>query len=423
MDKDRREFLKTISIIGGTTSLLLSQSLKLESKQNFKYDSSESNDEDFWAWVQRSYTSSPNIINLNNGGVSPQPKYVQDTLETYNRLCNEAPTYYMWQILDQGREPLRAKLAKLAGTSPDEIAICRNTTEALNNVIFGLTFKKDDEVVLCKQDYPNVINSWKQREIRDGIKILWVNLDLPIENDDIIVNKFKEQFTNKTRAVNITHMINWTGQILPARKIADEAKKLGIYVIVDAAHTFAQIDFKIPDLNCDFFGTSLHKWLCAPFGSGLLYINKEKICEVFPLHPNAEPKSSDIRKFEAMGTRSFPIEMAIGQALNFHNSIGTKRKENRLRFLKDFWAKEILKFDRFKLNTSLKSDYSCGLAHFSIDGIKPQDIVKYLFDKYKIHVVAIEWENISGVRITPHLYTKLSDLDRLLEALDELRKS
>ncbi len=420
MDQDRREFLKTIGIISGTSSLLFSQSLKSEPIKSNLNDNN--NEEDFWAWVQHSYTASTTIINLNNGGVSPQPKIVQDTLETYNRLSNEAPTYYMWQILDQGREPIRAKLAKLAGCNADEIAICRNTTEALNNVIFGLTLKKDDEVVLCKQDYPNVINAWKQRELRDGIKIRWVNLDLPIENDEKIVQLFIEQFNSRTRAVNITHMINWTGQILPAQKIANEAKKRGIDVIVDAAHTFAHIDFKIPDLNCDFLGTSLHKWLCAPFGTGMLYIRKDRIGEIYPLYPNAEPKSSDIRKFESMGTRSFPIEMAIGQAINFHNSIGTKRKENRLRFLKDYWTREIIKFDRFKLNTSLKPQYSCGLAHFSIEGQKPQDIVKFLFDKFKIHTVAIEWENISGVRVTPHLYTKLSDLDRLLEGLNALRK-
>ena len=380
-------------------------------------------DEDFWAWVQQSYTVNPNIINLNNGGVSPQPKVVQDAFDNFNRMCNEGPSYYMWRILDQGREMLRKRLANLAGTSIEEVSICRNTTEALDTVIFGLNLSKGDEVVLTKQDYPNVINAWKQREKRDGIIIKWVNLNLPLENDDEIVNQFKNTFTSKTKAVNITHMINWSGQILPSRKIADEAHKLGIDVIVDAAHTFAHIDFRIDDLNCDFLGTSLHKWLCAPFGTGMLYVKKNKIKTIWPLYPNDKPESEDIRKFETLGTRSFPAEHAIGSAINFHNSITTKRKEERLRFLKNYWASKVVKLDRVKLQTSLKENYSCALAIFSIDGMKPADIESTLLSKYKIHTTPIDWENIKGVRVTPHVYTSTKDLDILVEAITEMSKS
>ncbi len=272
-------------------------------------------DEDYWASVQQAYTVSSNIINLNNGGVSPQPLVVQDALDRYTRMANEAPTYYMWRIMDQGREPLRYKLADLAGCSPDELAVNRNSTEALATIIFGLTLRKGDEVVLTKQDYPNMIQAWKQREMRDEIKLKWVNLDLPIENDEAIVQKFVEQFTPRTKVVYITHMINWTGQILPVRKIADAARARGCEVIVDAAHTFAHLDFKIPDLGADYLGTSLHKWLSAPFGSGLLYVKKDKIKSLYPLFPNVDPKTDDIRKFEVLGTRSFAVEQAIGQSM------------------------------------------------------------------------------------------------------------
>ncbi len=380
-------------------------------------------DEDFWAWVQQSYTVNPNMINLNNGGVSPQPKVVQDAFDTFNRMCNEGPSYYMWRILDQGRELLRKRLANLAGTSIEEVSICRNTTEALDTVIFGLNLTKGDEIVLTKQDYPNVINAWKQREKRDGIVIKWVNLNLPLENDDEIVTQYKNAITSRTKAINITHMINWSGQILPARKIADEAHKFGIDVIVDAAHSFAHIDFKIDDLNCDFLGTSLHKWLCAPFGTGMLYVKKNKIKTIWPLYPNDKPESEDIKKFETLGTRSFPAEHAIGTAINFHNSITTKRKEERLRFLKNYWANQVVKLDKVKLQTSLKENYSCALAVFSIDGMKPGDIESTLLSKYKIHTTPIDWENIKGVRVTPHVYTTTKDLDILVEAITEMAKS
>src|SRR5580704_9956999 len=202
-------------------------------------------DEDFWYYVQQSFTVSPEVINLNNGGVSPSPKIVQDAMKRYFDFSNEAPSYYMWRILDQGREPLRRNLAKLAGVSPEEIAMHRNTSEALETVIFGLDLKAGDEVILTKQDYPNMINAWKQRELRDGIKLIWLNLELPSEDNEYLANQYIKAFTAKTKVVHITHIINWNGQIMPVRKIADAAHQHGIEVLVDGAHSFAHFQFMI----------------------------------------------------------------------------------------------------------------------------------------------------------------------------------
>ena len=232
--------------------------------------SDDETEEDFWGWVRSCYTVSPNIINLNNGGVAPQAKVVQDAHIRYYQYANEAPTYYMWQLLDQGREPLRERLAGLCGCSPDEVAINRNSTEGLNTVIFGLPLKAGDEIVLTRQDYPNMINAWKQREKRDGVRLVWVDLPLPTEDDDSIVEQYTQAFTDRTKVVHVTHLINWSGQILPVRRIADKAHARGIEVIVDGAHTLAHIEFKVPALGADYFASSLHKWLGAPFGSGLL---------------------------------------------------------------------------------------------------------------------------------------------------------
>jgi selenocysteine lyase/cysteine desulfurase len=249
-----------------------------------------------------------------------------------------------------------------------------------------------------------------------------VNLELPIEDEDAIVSQFTAAFTPRTRAVMITHMINWTGQILPVKKIARAARQRGLAVIVDGAHTFAHLDYKIPDLDCDYYGTSLHKWLSASFGSGMLYVRQEKIKDLWPLFPNSDPKSADIRKFETLGTRSFPIEQSIGQALQFHNAIGTPRKEARLRYLKNYWAEKVKDLPRFKLNTSLKPEFSCALANFSIEGMEPGTIESTLFSKYKIHTSPVVWENIKGVRVTPHIYTSLPDLDKLVDAIGYLVK-
>jgi selenocysteine lyase/cysteine desulfurase len=427
MESDRRKFIRgSVSAIG---AMVLSSFLEKSYGRDLKeaLDSSRgieagsvARDEDFWHYVQNAFTTSSNIMNLNNGGVSPQPKVVQEAFESYNRFSNEGPAYYMWQVLGDGRESVRRDLAELAGSSPEELAIVRNTTEALEIVIFGLDLKKGDEVVLTKQDYPNMINAWKQREKRDGIVLKWISLPQPVEDESAIVEAYREQFTDRTKIIEIMHMINWNGQILPARKLADAAHKEGIEVLVDGAHTFAHLDFKIPDLDCDYYGTSLHKWLCAPFGTGMLYVKKDKISKIWPLTAPAEPESNDIRKFEAMGTRSFPAELAIGSAINFHEMIGSERKEARLRYLKNYWMDALSDIKGIKFYTSGKPDFSCGLGNFGIEGKDPADIQKKLLARYNIFTVAMIWENINGIRVTPHVYITTSDLDKFIEAVHEI---
>jgi selenocysteine lyase/cysteine desulfurase len=379
--------------------------------------------EDFWHYVQQSYTTSGSIINLNNGGVSPSPKIVQDAMKRYHDMSNEAPSYYMWRILDQGREPLRERLAQLADVSAEEIALHRNASEALETIIFGLNLKAGDEVVLSKQDYPNMINAWKQREMRDGIKLVWVNHELPSVDNDYLANNYIDLFTARTKVVHITHIINWNGQILPVRQIADIAKKQGIEVLVDGAHSFAHFDFSISDLQCDYFGTSLHKWLGATIGTGFMYVRKEKIKSLFPLFGVDDPLKDDIRKFEALGTRPFFIEQAIEKAIDFHKMIGIERKEARLNYLKNYWINQVKDLPNIIINTPLQKGFSCAIANIAIKDKKHEDLDTFLFEKYKIHVVSITWENIKGIRITPNVYTTLENLDRLVEGIRKFATS
>jgi len=424
---NRRNFVKQLGLVAGAFSAnsLFNQAhaaqfehLNLEKKD---IDAKAlAMDEDYWSVIQQSYSTSPALINLNNGGVSPSPRIVQDAVERYNKMTNEGPSYYMWRILDQGREPLRYKLAQLAGADTEEIAINRNATEALNTVIFGLNLVKGDEVIGTKQDYPNMINAWKQRAQREGIVYTQINFHFPIENEDEIVNAFEKAITPKTKIIHITHIINWIGQILPVKKITTMAKKHGIQTIVDGAHSFGLLDFKIPELGCDYFGTSLHKFLSAPIGSGMLWIKKENIEKIWPLICNDKPNGTDIRKFETLGTRSFPIEQGIGEAVNFQNAIGSKRKEERIRYLKNYWATRVQNIPKVKIHTSLKDAYSCAICGVSIEGMTPGELDSALFNNYKIHTVGIVWENISCVRITPHVYTSIRDLDKLVMAIDKI---
>jgi selenocysteine lyase/cysteine desulfurase len=374
-------------------------------------------DESFWREIREAYTVNPGLLNLNSGGVSPSAEIVQNALDRYNRMSNEGPSYYMWRVLDQGREPLREKLAALAGCSKEEIAINRNATEAINTIIFGLNLQKGDEVVLSKMDYPNMIHAWKQREKRDGIKLVWVDIPIPCNNADELVALFSNAFSNKTKIVHLTHVINWNGQVLPVRRIADIAKARNIEVLVDAAHSFGQLEYKISELNCDYLGTSLHKWMCGPLGSGMLLIRKEKISGIWPLLSADKPESDDIRKFENLGTRSFPTEQAIHVALDFHNRIGTNRKRARLLFLRNYWINRVQDFNGVNILSPSNPELSCALGGVIVEGKTPQQLESFLLDKHKIHTVAIEWESLKCVRITPNVFTLTSDLDRLVNGI------
>ncbi len=426
---DRRNFL--LATAGSVTALDLFSSIDLpfakqldkhlNKLENMSFDAAAEN-EDFWGWIRQSYTVSPNIINLNNGGVSPQPKIVQDAHIRFYQYSNEAPSYYMWRILDQGREALREKLATLCGVLPEELAINRNATEGLNNVIFGLNLKAGDEVVLSTFDYPNMMNAWKQREKRDKIKLNWINIPQPTDDAATIVKLYEKAITPKTKIVHITHMMNWTGNFVPVKAIADMAHSKGCEVIVDAAHSFGQIDMKFEETGADYLATSLHKWLCAPFGSGLMYIKKDKIKNVWALLSSVDPDGSDMKKFESLGTRSFASEMAIGTAVDFHNLIGGKRKEARLRYLKNYWAEKAIKLPKTNFYTSLKPEFSCAVATIGFEGWQAQQIEAKLFEKHKVHSVSMILEKVNGIRIAPNVYTNTEDLDVLVKGLTEISK-
>jgi selenocysteine lyase/cysteine desulfurase len=426
---NRRNFLQKVGAISATAFLSsLTEPAWSRNLHKALYDAEGvsagdlAGEEDFWYYIQQAFTVSPGIINLNNGGVSPAPKTVQEAMKRYYDYCNEAPSYYMWRILDQGREPLRKNMAKMSGCDTEEVAINRNSSEGLETIIFGLQLKAGDEVVAAKQDYPNMVNAYKQREQRDGIKMVWVNLELPSEDENYMVKQYTDAFTARTKAVHVTHIINWNGQILPVKKIANEAHKRGIEVIVDGAHSLAHFDFKISDLDCDYFASSLHKWLYAPIGSGMMYVRKEKIKNLYPLFATDIPLKDDIRKFEHLGTRPMFIEQAIGKAIEFHEMIGNERKEKRLHYLKNYWMDKVKTIPKVKLHTSFHPKWGCAIGVVSVDGRKPAELDNFLLDKYRIHAVGIEWENIKGVRVTPNVYTTTKNLDMLVEGIAAFAK-
>jgi isopenicillin-N epimerase len=374
-------------------------------------------DEDFWVEVQRAFTVDRSLVNLNNGGVSPSPSFVQDAMKKHLDLANKAPTYYMWQIQQPMREGVRQRMAREWGVDPEEIAFVRNASEGLQICQFGLDLQRGDEVLTTTQDYPRMITTFRQRERREGVVLKQVMVPVPSEDPAEIVRIFEEAITPRTRMILICDMINLTGQVFPVRALADLGRRRDIPVIVDGAHGLAHLHFKIPDLGCDYYAVSLHKWLFAPHGTGLLYVRRDRIPGLWPLMAAPEGMDGDIRKFEEIGTHPAANALAIAEALTFHQGIGGARKEARLRYLRDYWAKALLEHDRFHLHTSLDPRFSCGIGNVQLRGVDSGDLSSWLWTRHRIITTVIKHPEFQGVRVTASVYTHLEELDRFVEAM------
>lgn len=427
----RRHFLKTLAGAGASlsfTSRILDQREQfLDSVQQLQTFPIEQaiQQEELWKQVQQAYSVSRSVLNLNNGGVSPQPQLVRAAEEKYQTIVNEIPSLQLARVLPRNRPILKQKLARLAGCEATEIALMQNTTEALQTVMMGIDWKAGDEVVLSEHDYSTVKVGYQQLVERYGIVLKWVTLPAPVEDDNTIVDAYKAQFTNKTRLVHLTHLVSWTGQVLPVEAIAQitkAARTQGIFSLVDGAHSFAHLNFKIEDLHCDAYATSLHKWLCAPIGTGFLYVRHTQIPNIWSLLPSSANDTTFIHKFEHKGTIQLAREEAIHVAIDFHENIGIELKEARLRYLKDYWAKPFEKEEQLRFFTSFKARYAGALALFDLPKGNYKDLSAVLSRDYKIHHTNSVAKGIQGLRITPNIYTSTKDLDRLVEAINTYLK-
>lgn len=380
-------------------------------------------DEDFWFNIREAFTVDRTLINLNNGGVSPAPRIVMDTEKRYLEMQNMNPTYYMWRILDPGVETCRRRLARVFGCDPEEIAITRNASEALEIVQFGLDLKAGDEVITTNQDYPRMISSWQQRERRDGIVLKQLKFPVPPPGLDYLAKLVENAITPKTKVIHICHITNRTGQIFPVKKICQMGRERGIEVIIDGAHAFTQFPFQHADLDCDYYGTSLHKWLLAPIGTGMLYVRKSKIPKIWPMMGADESLHNDIRKFEQIGTHPASQRNAIAEAINFHESIGVERKAERFRYLRRRWSDRVRSLPGVRILNSEDPEQSCGIGFISIDGVEPGKLVNHLWSKYRIWTTSFTSPGeYQGLRITPNVYTTLEEIDTFAEAIEDVVK-
>jgi selenocysteine lyase/cysteine desulfurase len=369
-------------------------------------------DEAYWGEIQRAFDNDRTMVNLNSGGVSPTPTHVLDAMIRDLRFSNELPVNHMWSVLEPRIDSVRRDLAQDFGCDPEEMAITRNASEANEIMIFGLDLKPGDEVIVTNQNYPRMLTSWDQRVRRDGIAVKSISFKVPPPSPQYLVDQFRAAITPRTRAIEVTHITNLTGQIMPVREIVAMARPLGIHVFVDGAHAYAHFPFRCEDLDCDYYGTSLHKWLLAPVGTGFLYVRRERIKGLWPLMAAPKEMDENIRKYEEIGTHPAANHNAISVALAFHRSIGAERKVARLRYLRDRWAKRLLaESDRVRVPTQLDTPYAGGIALVSVEGLDPGKLHGWLLTNHRVQTVAIVHAEFTGLRITPNVFTTVDEAD------------
>jgi selenocysteine lyase/cysteine desulfurase len=374
-------------------------------------------DEDFWNAIAQGFSLDRNFANFNNGGCSPAPRVVIEAMKRAWDYGNQAPSYLMWQQQEPLVESVRRRLARVFGCDQEEIAITRNASESLENVLFGLDLNAGDEVLTTVFDYPRMLTTLDQRERRDHIKVVKVVPPVTPKSTDEIVECFAKGITSRTRLILVSHVTFTHGQINPVRAVVELGKKRGIPVVVDGAHAFVQFPFKHSDLQCEFYGTSLHKWLMAPLGTGFLYISKPKIEKVWSLMASSSEQVSNIRKFEEIGTHPAAIHNAIAEALSYHEMLGLERKAARFRYLRSRWTDRVAENKRVKFFTSLSPHQSCAITTVGIEGIPTAELASWLLSKHNVYVTSIRNEWMDGIRVTPNVYTTLEEIDRFSEAI------
>jgi len=416
----KRDFLKTITVAGiGMPLSALPATAWLDSLNEYSKPDITS-DKDFWAQVRKDYLLKPDYINLESGYYNIIPKPTLDHLFEHIKMVNYQGSYYMRTVQWDNKKRMASSLAELLGCTSKNLIITRNTTESLDMVIKGFPWKEGDEAVYAIQDYGAMRDMFAQVAHHFGVTTKTVSVPNHPINDEAIVQLYADAITPNTRLLMVCHMINITGHILPIKKICDMAHSMGVQVMVDGAHCVGHFEFDINDLNCDYYGSSLHKWLAVPLGTGMLYVKDEHINTLWPLFAESKREPGDISRLNHMGTHPVYHDLAIENAIAYYNMLGGERKEKRLRYLQRYWSDQVRDHKGIIINTPVEPHRSCAIANVGIEGIKPSNLASRLLKDYGIFTVAIDYANVKGCRITPNVFNTTEELDVLVSALKEM---
>ena len=415
---DKRRFIKSLGAL--SFSPFISANQLNDFKPISKILPVINNEDELWDTVRSHYILKEEYINLESGYYNIIPNPILEHFINHVKHVNIEGSFYMRKNLNKNKDRVTSELANLVGSTPDQIAITRNATESLDLVISGFPWKKGDEAIYAKQDYGTMKEMFEQISNRYGVVNKVISVPNHPKNDDEIVSLYESQITSKTKLIMVCHMINITGQILPIKKICEMAHNYGVEVMVDGAHCVGHFDFSIDDFNCDYYGSSLHKWLATPLGAGLLYVNKNKTHKIWPLLANGNTNKSDIKRLNHIGTHPVHTDLAISNSIDYLKWIGMERKEKRMRFLQRYWSDKLRNVNNVIVNTPIDIDRSCGIGNVGLRNMSPSKMEDLLFEKYKIFTVAIDYANVKGCRISPNIFTTTKELDSFVDAVKEL---
>ena len=415
---DKRRFIKSLGAL--SFSPLISASKLTDFEPISKTLPVIDNEDELWKTVRSHYTLKDEYVNLESGYYNIIPNPILEHFINHVKHVNIEGSFYMRNDLNKNKDRVTSELANIVGSSPDQIAITRNATESLDLVISGFPWKKGDEAIYAKQDYGTMKEMFEQISDRYGVVNKIISIPNHPKNDEEIVSLYESQITSKTKLIMVCHMINITGQILPVKKICEMAHSYGVEVMVDGAHCVGHFDFSIDDFNCDYYGSSLHKWLATPLGAGLLYVNKNKTHRIWPLLANGNTNKSDIKRLNHIGTHPVHTDLAISNSIDYLKWIGMERKEKRMRFLQRYWSDKLRNVNNVIVNTPIDIDRSCGIGNVGLTNMSPSKMEDLLFEKYKIFTVAIDYANVKGCRISPNIFTTTKELDTFVDAVKEL---
>ena len=414
---NKRQFIKDIVLTSIATPLGIAGMAKSFEQKAHLPAAVLAKDEDFWTGIRNQYLLKPDYINLENGYYNFLPQPILNKFIEHVKEVNYQGSYYMRTVQWDNKNKIAARLAGIAGCLAEELVITRNTTESLDLVIGGFDWKAGDEAIMAVQDYGAMLDMFEQIQNRYGVVNIKLSVPNHPKNDEEIVNLYASAVTPKTKVIFVSHMINITGQVLPIRKICDMAHAKGVQVIVDGAHAFAHIKFRIDELDCDYYAAALHKWLSTPLGAGLLYVKKNNVKNLWPLLADGEKDMNKINRLNHIGTHPVHTDLTINDCMDYYEMIGAERKEARMYFLQNYWTSKVRNLPKIIINTPADASRSCGIANVGIEGILPADLAKRLMTEHKVFTVAIDYANVHGCRITPNIYTTTKELDEFVKVL------
>jgi selenocysteine lyase/cysteine desulfurase len=421
----RREFIRRAAVAAAVLGVPLARAEQVLQAQSVPLpprDLLSSDPKQYWSELRRQWLLAPDRANLNCGsvGCTPLPilRATIDHILSAEEFREPAYPWFGYEENDRLHE-LRDTLAAFLHVNRDELALVRNATEANNIVVNGLDLKPGDEVLLTDQEHPGGRCPWEMKAARYGVKLNTVALPKPPATAEEIVERFQNALTPRTRVVFFSHITTVTGVILPAKEICAMARSRGVLTQVDGAHVIGQIPLNIQDIGCDFYGTSPHKWLMAPKGTGVLYIRDERLKDLWVNIATANWNNYDMKayRFSWFGTSNLSVMVGLKAALDFHQQLGPDVVYARIHELASQVRERVARHPELLITNASADRFYGGLVTFEADPAKRKGDLKPVLDQCTAQKIRVAG-GPDHIRIATHIFTQPAELDSFYAALD-----